>query len=103
MEFTKKKIELGINACITQISFNIEAIVYFKDKLQIPVLPGLIFPSAKSLEFVKKLDIATPTVHDPTEFLRNQVKNLIHAGFQHLHFYTLNNIDNLLFLFYDSI
>ncbi len=103
IEFTQRKIDCGINACITQICFDSTKLQQFKEKFNIPVLPGLVLPTEKSLAFSSKLGIEVPNVHDPTAFLHNQVKSLISAGFRHLHFYTLNNLDNLLFLFYDTI
>ncbi len=103
IEFTNKKINLGINACITQICFNSEKITQFRKHIQVPVLPGLILPTEKSIEFVKKLGIELPVVRDPSVFLRKQIETLIDCGFHHFHFYTLNNIDNLLFLFYDTL
>ena len=103
IEFTKKKIDLGVNACITQVCFNSEKIVQFRKNVQIPTLPGLILPTEKSLEFAKKLGIELPLVQNPSAFLRKQIEELIDREFQHFHFYTLNNIDNLLYLFYDSI
>ena len=102
-EFTKLKISLGVNACITQICFDTKKLIEFKAKFAIPILPGLILPTTKSLEFAKKLGVFTPSIENPREFLKNQVDELIKNGFQHLHFYTLNNLDDLLFLFYDSI
>jgi len=103
IEFTKKKIDLGVNACITQVCFSCEKIAQFRKNIQVPTLPGLILPTEKSLEFAKKLGIELPEVQNPSLFLRKQVESLIDRGFQHFHFYTLNNIDNLLYLFYDSI
>ena len=103
IEFTKKKIELGVNACITQVCFNSAKIAQFRKNIQVPTLPGLILPTEKSLEFAKKLGIELPLVQNPSAFLRKQIEELIDRGFQHFHFYTLNNIDNLLYLFYDTI
>ena len=103
IEFTKKKVELGVNACITQVCFNSLKIAQFRKNVQIPTLPGLILPTEKSLEFAKKLGIELPLVQNPSAFLRKQIEELIDRGFQHFHFYTLNNIDNLLYLFYDTI
>ncbi len=103
LEFANKKISYGVNACITQICFNAQKIFDFKSKLSIPVLPGLVLPTEKSLHFAATLGIEIPPVHDPTNFLKSQVQKLTELGFKHLHFYTLNNLDNLSFLFYDSI
>ncbi len=105
LEFTNKKIELGVNACITQVCFDSKTIAKFRDNLKLPVLPGLVLPTEKSLDFSKKLGLALPTadINDQSLFLRKQIEELIDNGFHHFHFYTLNNIDNLLYLFYDSI
>ena len=102
LQFCHKKIELGINACITQICFDANALFNFKQKLKVPVLPGLILPTQKSLDFAKQLGINVPKIENPEAFLEKQIKDLISFGFKHLHFYTLNNLDNLLFLFYDK-
>lgn len=101
--FTKEKIELGVNACITQICFDGEKIANFAKQIQVPTLPGVILPTEKSLEFAKKLGIFVPNITDPPFSLKEQLENLISKGFHHIHFYTLNNLDNLLYLFYDNI
>lgn len=103
IEFTKLKIQLGVNACITQICFDNTKIVEFAQQLHLSVLPGVILPTDKSLEFAAKLGVFVPQARDPTVFLKTQVTELISSGFNHIHFYTLNNLDNLLFLFYDNI
>ena len=103
IQFTKHKIEFGINACITQICFDSSKIDDFSKQLRVPVLPGVMLPTEKSLEFAKKLGLQIPHIPDPPKFLQNQVQSLISKGFRHIHFYTLNNLDNLLFLFYDNI
>ena len=103
LEFTNHKINLGVNACITQICFNTQKLINFKQKVAVPVLPGVVVPSQKTISFASKIGVEVPIVHDPTEFIKQQIIDLSLAGFRHLHFYTLNNISNLLFLFYDSI
>lgn len=103
IEFTNAKIQLGVNACITQICFDNAKIAEFAQQVKIPVLPGVVFPTDKSLEFARKLGIFIPQVRDPTVFLKIRITELISGGFNHIHFYTLNNLDNLLFLFYDNI
>lgn len=103
IEFLRNKVELGVNACITQICFNVEKIYNLKSQVKIPILPGLIFPTDKSISFAKKLGLDVPIIDDPADFLKSQIQNLIQKGFNHIHFYTLNNLSNLSFLFYDNI
>lgn len=103
LEFTNKKVQLGINACITQICFDSDKLYDFSRELQIPVLPGVIFPTEKSVNFSRKLGINVPKIDDPSIFLKNQISELIKYGFNHIHFYTLNHLDNLLYLFYENI
>ena len=103
IEFTRNKIDLGVNACITQICFDVDKIDNFAKQIKIPVLPGVILPTEKSIEFAKQLAIDVPKITDPPLFLKQQVETLTKKGFRHIHFYTLNNLDNLLYLFYDNI
>ncbi len=103
IEFTKHKVDLGVNACITQMCFDAQKVYDLSTQISIPVLPGVILPTEKSLEFATKLGISVPKIDDPPLFLKDYVQSLIDKGFQHIHFYTLNNLDNLLFLFYDNI
>ena len=81
LEFTNKKIELGVNACITQVCFDSATISKFRDNLKLPVLPGLVLPTEKSLEFSKKLGLALPNgnIDDQSSFLRKQIEDELNA------------------------
>ncbi|QED23493.1 methylenetetrahydrofolate reductase [Candidatus Deianiraea vastatrix] len=103
LQYTKMKIEYGVNACITQVCFDAEKLIDFAKKIKIPIIPGLILPSEKSINFAKKLGVFTCEIPDPKAFLKDQITHLQEGGFSHFHFYTLNNFDDLLFLFYENI
>ncbi len=97
--FLRNKISYGINGIITQICFDAKAVEDFSYGLNISIFPGVVLPSERSLSFAQRLGINVPNkISDPKTFLKNQVQSLINYGFKHIHFYTLNNVDNLLFL-----
>jgi methylenetetrahydrofolate reductase (NADPH) len=99
LDFLHNKISYGVNGIITQICFDAKIVEDFSAKLNISVLPGVVLPDEKTLSFAQKLGIAVPDkIPDPPAFLHNQVQSLMNYGFKHIHFYTLNNIDNLSFL-----
>lgn len=129
LQYLHEKASYGINGVVTQICFDNAFIGDFSNKTNIPVLPGVIYPSEKALGFASKHNISVPRelighakINDSVRhkddanafdvevkfadfegarkaFLKNQVQNLVDRGFRHVHFYTLNNIDNLSFLF----
>ena len=96
-KYLQDKISCGINGVITQICFDSNKIANFANSLKLPTLSGLILPNEKTFSFAKKLNIELPqNIENPDDFLTNQIANLTKLGLKHFHFYTLNNIDNLL-------
>lgn len=94
----EQKISYGINGVITQVCFDTKAILDFKKIVKVQTFVGLIYPSEKALKFAEQCGINVPKIEDPKGFLENQVKILKSLSQSHIHFYSLNNIDNLLYL-----
>jgi methylenetetrahydrofolate reductase (NADPH) len=97
LKYLEDKISCGINGVITQICFDSSKISNFANSIRLPTLPGLILPSEKTCLFAQKLNIDFPqNIIDPLNFLKQQIESLKASGLRHFHFYTLNNIENLL-------
>lgn len=95
LDNVKNKISKGANAVITQMCFDTQKIIEFKNKIHSKILPGLILPNEKVKKFAEKLNIYFPDeiLNNPEKFLENQIKKLLDVDFNHFHFYTMNAIN----------
>ncbi len=118
MEFLKTKIDSGADQIITQYCLNTDYYLRYRDHLDkenihIPILPGIMMiksfsgiekmsrkigvevPSEISEIIEKKLSVKEEKIF-AEEYARKQCERLIKNGFKNLHFYTLNESDNVI-------
>ncbi len=113
ISFLKQKVDAGADIIVTQLFYNVEKFLSFRDKctkagINIPIVPGIMpihnyarfikftqfckvsIPSSvsKSLESIKNDD--SSVIGYGIEQASNMCKNLIDEGVPGLHFYTLN-------------
>lgn len=116
IDYLKRKIDAGATRAITQYFFDVEHYFRFIDKARargvtIPIVPGLL--PVTNLEQVRKFsamcgasvprwlsELFEGLQNDPlrrnavaVSVAAEQARQLIRAGFPHLHFYTLNRAD----------
>jgi methylenetetrahydrofolate reductase (NADPH) len=116
IDLLKRKIEAGASRALTQFCFDTEVIVRFRDAaacagVRVPIVPGLI-PTANIKGIVRMAGKAGASVPDwlvalydglgddeetrktlAAAVLFEQVQELRSEGFDHFHFYTLNQAD----------
>jgi methylenetetrahydrofolate reductase (NADPH) len=113
IEVLKRKEEAGAQYALTQMFFYNECFFEFVDKARaagvtIPIIPGLKIPNRKNnLKMIPRVfhcDFPNDLVEElyaaetkeeeeriGVEFSYRQAKELIDAGFHHLHYYTMRN------------
>ena len=119
MEYTKRKIDAGAEAAITQMFFDNRYYYEFRERcakagITIPIIPGImpITDCRKMVQFAsicgstitrEILDRLEPVQDMPedmrklgVEFAINQSEDLIRNGVRYLHFYTMNRQDTML-------